>query len=395
MTIHLPKVNQFGGGNGGGEGSSSFPIIVTDSGSSLPATSGYQVNDTFLNTSDKKVYITQIGGYVTNTDVTNTGTLSVNDGSVTFEGTENIQRTNQFFLWYGSGVKIRIHFKLTSLPVANADYTMFMNSETGQGYPGVEYDTYVRIVNKKLNLYIISYQYGQSIRQNTDICETELQTNTDYYLEITKNGNVADITLSTIGYGENPIETNSVETGDYGHSSTPSGLKFQQYGSSSSNFTIGKIYLADSTGEFVVEDTSSLFWDSGTDLTDKTEVADKTNGILYLYENEVLNAIPNLTDYQKKAETITIDTASVTIANVQANKNYVLSSSALTDITLTDCETSFEETSINFTTGSSAPTFTDNASIKWFGGVPEMKANTTYTIVIFNKQAYWQEQENV
>lgn len=114
-------------------------------------------------------------------------------------------------------------------------------------------------------------------------------------------------------------------------------------------------------------------------------------------ENPVQNKVitTTLNNKKEKAETITIDTASVTITNVQANKNYVFTNNTLTDITFTACETSFEETSINFTTGNSAPTFTDNANIKWFGGIPEMKTNTTYTIVIFNKQAYWQDQENV
>ena len=307
-TLNKGSLIKGSGGSGGG-GSASFPTVVTDSGSSLPIDlTGYNEGDTFLNTSDKKIYTAQIGGYVTNTDVTNTGTLSANEGSVTFEGTEYIKRTNQFFLWYGSGVKIRIHFKLTSLPEENAFYLMFVNSEMTMGSPGLEYSTNVRIANKKLNLYIYSYQYGPSIRQNTDICETELQTNTDYYLEITKNDTVADITLSTTGYGENPIETNSVETGNYGHSSTPNGAKYQQYGAAAANFTIGKIYLADSTGEFVIPDATSLFWDSGVSLTDKIEVADKTNGALYLYENTELVKIGG--SLTKKVYTISADNTS-------------------------------------------------------------------------------------
>ena len=306
-TLNKGSLIKGSGGSGGG-GSASFPTVVTDSGSSLPATTGFSVGDTFLDTSDKKIYTAQIGGYVTNTDVTNTGTLSANEGSVTFEGTEYIKRTNQFFLWYGSGVKIRIHFKLTSLPEENAFYLMFVNSEMATGSPALEYSTNVRIANKKLNLYIYSYQYGPSIRQNTDICETELQTNTDYYLEITKNDTVADITLSTTGYGENPIETNSVETGNYGHSSTPNSAKRQQYGAAAANFTIGKIYLADSTGEFVIPDATSLFWDSGTPLTDKTEYADKTNGALYLYQDTELVKIGG--SLTKKVYTISADNTS-------------------------------------------------------------------------------------
>lgn len=111
----------------------------------------------------------------------------------------------------------------------------------------------------------------------------------------------------------------------------------------------------------------------------------------YYYAYATKNDIPNVNIYKEKAQTIEIDTASVTIDNILANKNYVLSNNAITDITLTACETSLEETTIQFTTGSSAPTLTDNSGLVWFGGIPTLQANTTYVIVIFNKQAFYQE----
>ena len=52
--------------NGGKTPSSSFPTTVTSSGSSLPATTGYSVGDTFLNTSDKKIYMASASGYELN-----------------------------------------------------------------------------------------------------------------------------------------------------------------------------------------------------------------------------------------------------------------------------------------------------------------------------------------
>lgn len=91
------------------------------------------------------------------------------------------------------------------------------------------------------------------------------------------------------------------------------------------------------------------------------------------------------------AEIIEIDTASITIANIKPNKNYIFTNNAITDITLTACEQFMEETTIQFTTGSSAPTLTDNSGLVWFGGIPTLQANTTYVIVIFNKQAFYQE----
>lgn len=108
--------------------------------------------------------------------------------------------------------------------------------------------------------------------------------------------------------------------------------------------------------------------------------------------NGNLSAI-DLTPYKLKAQTITIDTASITIAEVKANKNYVFSSNAITDITLTACETSFEETSIEFSTGGTAPTLTDNSGITWVdeGATPVLSSNKSYIIVIFNKLGFIRE----
>ena len=126
---------------------------------------------------------------------------------------------------------------------------------------------------------------------------------------------------------------------------------------------------------------------SGSTITFVTAL-EATDKIAVINGN--LTAI-DLTPYKLKAETIEIDTASITIANIQPNKNYVFTNNAITDITLTACETSLEETTIQFTTGSSAPTLTDNSGLVWFGGIPTLQANTTYVIVIFNKQAFYQE----
>lgn len=95
--------------------------------------------------------------------------------------------------------------------------------------------------------------------------------------------------------------------------------------------------------------------------------------------------------YEKKPATVTISDASVTIAEVKANTNYIFSNANITGITLTACETSLEESTIQFTTGSSAPTLTDNSGLVWFDGIPTLLPNTTYVIVIFNKQAFYQE----
>jgi hypothetical protein len=90
-------------------------------------------------------------------------------------------------------------------------------------------------------------------------------------------------------------------------------------------------------------------------------------------------------------ETITRDTASITL-DILANKNYEFTSNALTDITFSSCETSKQVTTIEFTTGSSNVTFTDNSGIDWADGeTPVFYAYQHYLIVIFNKVGFVKE----
>lgn len=100
----------------------------------------------------------------------------------------------------------------------------------------------------------------------------------------------------------------------------------------------------------------------------------------------------DLTPYRTKAETITYTDTSKTIANVEANKNYVFSN-PISSITLTACETSFEETTIEFTTASSGTLgFTDNSGITWVdGSQPSLNNDKSYIIVIFNKIGFVKE----
>lgn len=125
---------------------------------------------------------------------------------------------------------------------------------------------------------------------------------------------------------------------------------------------------------------------SGSTITFVTAL-EATDKIAVINGN--LSAI-DLTPYKLKAETVTIDSATPSLS-IQPNKNYVFTNNAITDITLTACETSMEETTIQFTTGSNEPSLHDTSGLVWFSGIPILQANTTYVIVIFNKQAFYQE----
>ena len=89
-------------------------------------------------------------------------------------------------------------------------------------------------------------------------------------------------------------------------------------------------------------------------------------------------------------ELIEDDSASITV-NIKGNQFYKFTNNEITDITIDSCDDTIEETTIKFTTGNSAPTLTDNASLFWYNGIPTLLANTSYTIVVVDKTAYYQE----
>ena len=137
--------------------------------------------------------------------------------------------------------------------------------------------------------------------------------------------------------------------------------------------------LLEPTNDYTIS-SSTITFVTALEATDKIAVI-----------NGNLDTI-DLTPYRTKAETITYTDTSKTIANVEANKNYVFSN-PITSITLTACETSFEETTIEFTTASSGTlAFQDNSGITWVdGSSPSLNASKSYIIVIFNKIGFVKE----
>ena len=302
MTIHLPKVNQFGGGNGGGGGSSSFPTLVTDSGSSLPSASGYQLNDTFLNTSDKKIYKTSADGYELNTDVTNTATLDLTTGIVTHfissGANQYYTRNENSNIVWKDNLTIKIHFKIpTTTLVTDTLYGIyeFASLQSQGGSTGKK--TIVCLKNKELYLVRGSYSSGPTALDDiTKLLNYEIQFDTEYYLEIIKNGNSVVANLYTNGYDDSKVATGEIETVDWYYAGGTGRITVGGLSASGSTLNMTYIYalmvyLLDTTGDFL-KASSELSWDNGTDLTDKTEYADKTNGILYLYEDTELIQIP-------------------------------------------------------------------------------------------------------
>ena len=294
-------------GTGGSGGGGSFPIIVTDSGSSLPSASGYQLNDTFLNTTDKKIYKTKSEGYELNTGISVTGspTIDYTTGVVSgLNAFNNLQKTNAD-TWSGTRT-YDVHFKFGETTFTEDKYyPIFVLYAHNYG---VGRDIYIALKNKKL--YLEFWRYGSGVytlEEEHLLFDYEIQFDTEYYLRLSKNLTTTVAELSTSGYDGTKIATNTITTVDDFYNGNPTIILINNSAPNGLYPLTLSIYLADTTGNWLIPSTT-LSWDNGTSLTDKTEYADKTNGALYLYENSELVKIGG--SLTKKVYTISADNTS-------------------------------------------------------------------------------------
>lgn len=370
------------------------PVAVTNSGATLPATTGYNLGDTFLNTTDKKLYTTKADSYEWNTNVYHGGYLTIDfeTGIATNIGIgqqqdKSLARTlSSENLWTGNKT-YQIKFK--PLVLSNQQFGLFtITNDSPAPFVCFGIDT-----DNKIKYCEGSTSYGRaSVNKKIDVLNTVLQTNKEYTLIINKLGSSCEVSLLEYGI---EIENNSFEVST-SFSSTVNriemGLSYFESGyyKYKNMFNYAEVYLLETSWDFL-KASGTLVWNSGESLIDLAQYADTTNGIMYFYANNQL--FGDMSKYKLKATTTTIDTASVTVSEIKANTNYVFSNNAITDITLSGCETSFEETTIEFTTGSTAPLVTDNSSITWMDNfdITNLSANKSYLIVIFNKLGFVKE----
>lgn len=109
-----------------------------------------------------------------------------------------------------------------------------------------------------------------------------------------------------------------------------------------------------------------------------------------IINNEIVGTLSNDFVYEKNTPIIINNSATPTL-NIVENKNYELANSSITTITFSSSQKSKLPTTIKFTTGNSAPSFTDNSGINWTDGTPTFLANKTYQIIIFDNDGYLKE----
>lgn len=276
------------------------PVIVTDSGATLPSVSGYQLNDTFLNTTDKKIYKAEmtIKSYELNTDVTNEGITvdlqtGIASGFVPAGGgvytPKGIRHNNLNILWK-EPITLNFHFNITETRDNQVIATLYQG---GYEYKCVSF--YIANDNK-IYLTYTQGSGGSSTQSNIFLlADYQLLLNTEYFVEINKNGTNVTTTISTQGYNISPEyeETiNNVE--DWYPSDNYSYLIYGYYNSGplsgGQSVFSGSIYLADSFGEFLLP-VETISWDNGTSILNSTGYIDKANGILHYYESPDLISI--------------------------------------------------------------------------------------------------------
>lgn len=99
----------------------------------------------------------------------------------------------------------------------------------------------------------------------------------------------------------------------------------------------------------------------------------------------------NVTRLLAQAEIISDSSATVSL-DVKGNKDYQLTNSALTSLTISTCEDSQLGTTIRFNSGSTATMLTDSANIDWTGSsTPIPSANKTCLIFIWDKTGFYKE----
>lgn len=96
----------------------------------------------------------------------------------------------------------------------------------------------------------------------------------------------------------------------------------------------------------------------------------------------------------KEPNKIEMNTAVISINEIKADTNYVFTNKSITSITLSGCEESYKQTTIQFSTNVNAPEIVDNSGISWNQDLALLKPFTDYIIFIVNKIGIVQKYNN-
>jgi hypothetical protein len=369
-------LNFAAGGNGG-----SFPIIVVNgSGAELPL-APTTLGEKFLDTDEKKIYTAVPDGYMDNTNTTINCDINYSTGVASNfasgQGGKYASRSSLSGLWVEeSGVqKYTVKFKVTALSAMPIFYLLGTKSEGNYSnyYIGFGIGS-----DNKIYQTIFSYGTGAYTKiSETKILDTEIVANSDYVLNITKDGIncIAQLVKDGEILEEKSFETENLTTG------TAIGYGFGYIGTGVEYATDMEIYLLDSSGELLVPNTD-VTWNSGETLKNNTQYLDTTNGLLYFYKNETLVKVGGGSGLvAENIKEITQSGASIDIA-LDKNRNYKVAPSQDGAVTITnssdivDGKLSYFYLFVDMTGGTYELTW--DSKIEWGNTSPTMTAMVMY-----------------
>ena len=109
------------------------------------------------------------------------------------------------------------------------------------------------------------------------------------------------------------------------------------------------------------------------------------------YQDTTTGITGNATRLLPQSEVISDSSATVSL-DIKGNKDYQLTASALTSLTISSCEDSELGTTIKFNSGTTATTINDTSGIEWSdGATPTPSASKTCLIFIWNNIGFYKE----
>ena len=264
-------------------------IIVDNSGSTLPTPQ--TIGETFLNTTDKKIYTAEAGEYVVGSDITKNGNLDLSNGEMDNFSSTNYLSSNSSNRYQATS-NLDIHFK-TGLDVTTKQSLISMHGYNSSQY---RHDGLGAIYIENNKLYVL--QAANSTL--TEICD--IQINKDYHIEGSVSSSYGTGYFNNIHVKENDTYISTLTTSapfaypTYSPSSTFT-MYIGVYRGSDGIITAplsGVLYGDTNWGGTILVSEGETGWDDGTALINDAICQDETNNITYLYQNNNLININEL-----------------------------------------------------------------------------------------------------
>lgn len=291
-------------------------ILVDNSGASLPTPQ--TIGETFLNTTDKKIYTSEPGEYVVGSDITKNGNLDLSNGEMNnFSSTNYLSSTS--LNRYQATLNLDIHFK-TGLDVTTKQCLISMYGYTPSQYKHNGLGA-IYIENSKL------YVLRDANSTLTEICD--IQINKDYHIEGHVSSSYGTGYFDDIHIKENDTYISTLTTyATFSYPTYSQNTNYTMYigvyrgsdGIITAPF-LEVLYGDTNWGGTILVSEGDLGWDDGVALSTDTICYDNTNEIIYLYKDSELITIEKPTIPTVNNSTITIQKNGTAVDSFTLNQS--------------------------------------------------------------------------